>query len=236
MGENRVLFQFEKRDDLEKVVLLGPWSFDKYILILQKVEAGESVKNLSFDKVSFWVQIHGLPMLSQTMDTGKRIGSSLGTVEKVEVDERGFCLGEYMRVRVSIDALKPLCRGRLVRVGGSSKLWVTFKYERMPIFCYWCGLLDHDEKDCMKRARSNETLRQNEKQYGPWLRAGPDRSQKPQLVLAMENRRDGSPAAETGRERPAATKPGDQLAVYAAKPMVTGVISDVVNHGDIKGG
>ena len=24
LGENRVLFQFEKRDDLEKVVLLGP--------------------------------------------------------------------------------------------------------------------------------------------------------------------------------------------------------------------
>lgn len=53
MGENRALFQFEKRDNLEKVVLIGPWSFDKYLLILHKAEAGESVKNLSFDKVSF---------------------------------------------------------------------------------------------------------------------------------------------------------------------------------------
>lgn len=87
LGENRALFQFEKREDLEKVVWLGPWSFDKYLLILHKVEAGESVKTLSFNKVAFWLQIHGLPMLSQTMDTGKRIGSSLGTVEKVEVDE-----------------------------------------------------------------------------------------------------------------------------------------------------
>ena len=69
LGENRALFQFEKRDNLEKVVLLGPWSFDKYLLILHKVEAGELVKNMSFDKVSFSVQIHGLPMLSQTMDT-----------------------------------------------------------------------------------------------------------------------------------------------------------------------
>ena len=79
-------------------MLLGPWLFDKYLLILHKVEASESVKSLSFDKVSFWVQIHGLPMLSQNMDTGKRIRSSLGTVEKVEMDERGFCLGEYMGV------------------------------------------------------------------------------------------------------------------------------------------
>ncbi|XP_075656424.1 uncharacterized protein LOC142626476 [Castanea sativa] len=152
LGENRALFQFEKRDDLEKIVLLGPWSFDKYMLLLHKMEAGESMTKLSFDKVSFWVQIHGLPMLSQTMDTGKRIGSSLGIIEKVKVDERGFYLGEYMRVRVSIDAIKPLCRGRLVRVGGSSKIWVTFRYERMPIFNYWGGQMNHDEKDCIEGA------------------------------------------------------------------------------------
>ena len=103
-------------------------------------------------------------MLSQNMDTDKWIGSSLGIVEKVEMDERGFCSGEYMGVRFSIDVSKPLCRGCLVRVGGSLKLWVTFKYERMPSFCYWRGLIDHDEKDCMEGARTKETLRQSEKQ------------------------------------------------------------------------
>ena len=80
------------------------------------------------------------------------------------MDERGFCSGEYMDVRFSIDVSKPLCRGRLVRVGGSLKLWVTFKYKRMPSFCYWRGLIDHDEKDCMEGAQTKETLRQSEKQ------------------------------------------------------------------------
>lgn len=63
-------------------------------------------------------------------------------------------------------------------------MWVDFKYERLPIFCYWCGRVDHDERDCLQWTRSKETLRPEEKQYGPWLRATQDRLQRPQLVLA----------------------------------------------------
>lgn len=25
--------------------------------------------------------------------------------------------------------------------------WVTFKYERIPNICYWCGCLNHVDKD-----------------------------------------------------------------------------------------
>ena len=34
MGENRVLFLFQAKEDLDRVLLQGPWSFDKYILLL----------------------------------------------------------------------------------------------------------------------------------------------------------------------------------------------------------
>jgi len=70
-------------------------------------------------------------------------------VEKVDVDDKGFCLGGHMCIRVSMDISIPLCRGRLVRFGGLSPRWVDFKYERLPIFCYWCEMVDHDERDCI---------------------------------------------------------------------------------------
>lgn len=60
------------------------------------------------------------------------------------------------------------------------------KYERLPIFCYWCGMIDHDETDCMQWMHSKESLRAEEKQYGLWLRATPDCVQKPQLVIASK--------------------------------------------------
>lgn len=37
MGENRNLFKFKKQEDMDRVLLLSPWSFDKYLVILHKL-------------------------------------------------------------------------------------------------------------------------------------------------------------------------------------------------------
>ena len=64
-GENKVLFHFGLKKDLDRVLLLGPWSFDKYLLVLHKLNEGEAVTKVKFDRTSFWVQIHGLPTMCQ---------------------------------------------------------------------------------------------------------------------------------------------------------------------------
>ncbi|XP_075669675.1 uncharacterized protein LOC142639366 [Castanea sativa] len=186
MGENRVLFVFQEKEDLDRVLLQGPWSFDdKYILLLHELEVGESVSTLTFQEATFWVQIHGLPTLSQTKEAGVRIGGSLGKVEKVDVGDRGFSLGFYLRIRETLDISQPLSRGRIVRMGGSESRWVEFKYERLPVFCYLYGRIDHDEKKCIEWLRSAGLMKAEDKQYGPWLRAIPDRLQKSHVVLGQ---------------------------------------------------
>ena len=72
----------------------------------------------------------------------------------------------------------------MVKLSSPSPVWVEFKYERLPIFCYRCGKVDHDERDCLLWIRSKEILRAEDKQYGPWLRATQERLQRPQLVMA----------------------------------------------------
>nr|XP_023875779.1 uncharacterized protein LOC111988216 [Quercus suber] len=110
VGENKVLFLFQQEEDMDRVLMLSPWSFDKYLLVLHKLEVGEAVNQLKFSEASFWVQIHGLPTMSQMKEVSLRIGQSLGRVEKVDVDDKGFCLGNYLLIRVSIDISTPLCR------------------------------------------------------------------------------------------------------------------------------
>lgn len=122
-----------------------------------------------------------MPTRKQTKEAGERIGGSLGIVE-VDVLGNGFSLGNHLRVRFTIDISKPLCRGRMVRMGPNQSLWVEFCYERIPIFYYWCGLVDHDERDCMRWVSSKDTPRSEERQFGPWLRAELDRLQRPQIV------------------------------------------------------
>ncbi|KAK7851589.1 hypothetical protein CFP56_041492 [Quercus suber] len=62
------------------------------------------------------------------------------------------------------------------------------------------GLMDHDEKDCLQWIRSKESLRLEEKQFGVWLRATPERSQKAQLIKVMRNggRREDGDVDKTG--------------------------------------
>lgn len=184
MGENMALFHFSLKEDLDKVLLLGPWSFDKYLLILHKLEEGEAVTKVRFDKASFWVQIHGLPTMFQTKNAGLLINGTLGKVEKVDVDDKGFYMGGHMRIRVSMDISVPLCHERLVRLGRPSPTWVDFKYERMPIFCYWCGKVDHDERDCVQWVRSSLSLRGRETVRTLVARCL-ERPQKLQLVVAI---------------------------------------------------
>ena len=94
LGENKVMFLFQLKDDMDRVLLLSSWSFDKYLLILHKLVCGEVVKDIKFDRSPFWIQIHGLRIMCQTKEIGMSIGATLGEVVKVDANEEGFCLGE----------------------------------------------------------------------------------------------------------------------------------------------
>lgn len=62
LGSNTALLLFENEADSLKILAQGLWSFDKYLMGLYKPKEDESVDDATFDGVSFWVQIHNLPI------------------------------------------------------------------------------------------------------------------------------------------------------------------------------
>lgn len=148
LGENKAIFLFEDETDMVHILTNGPWSFDKYLVAIHKLGEEEQIQNICFDKVSFWVQLHDIPTRRMTRETDEKIGRMLGEIEEVDIPATANLLGKFIRVRVKMDITKPLCQGRLIKFGGPTPVWVSFQYERLPIFCYWCGKLNHDEKDC----------------------------------------------------------------------------------------
>uniref|UniRef100_A0A7N2LGY8 Zinc knuckle CX2CX4HX4C domain-containing protein n=1 Tax=Quercus lobata TaxID=97700 RepID=A0A7N2LGY8_QUELO len=100
-------------------------------------------------------------------DSGKDIGSRLGRV--LEVDKRSLQVkqAKFMRVRIKMPIDKPLRRGGNITKTEGERCSIIFRYERLPTFCYICGILGHDDKHC--HVSHMESL--NERQYGEWLRA-----------------------------------------------------------------
>lgn len=73
-----------------------------------------------------------------------------------------------MRVRVNLPIDKSLRRGGNIAIADGERFWVSFRYERLPTFCYVCGKIGHDEKHCSVKQDGQQV----DRQYGEWLKAG----------------------------------------------------------------
>ena len=81
-------------------------------------------------------------------EVGRELGNNIGRFIEVDQRARQSNQAKIMRIRVDIQLDKPLRRdGKIASMEGE-KFWVNFKYERLPIFCFQCGRLGHDEKRC----------------------------------------------------------------------------------------
>ena len=171
MGSNMLVFAFEDVSNLERVLHGEPWSYDKHLVTFQRVDADTSIAEMECRWVSFWVQIHNLPVRRMNHDTASALGGTLGVVEKVvESDEERGREG-CIRIRVKLDVSQPLCRGRKARLVDGKETLISFKYERLPNFCYLCGRLTHGDRVCERWLRSRGSLPREDQQYGAWLRA-----------------------------------------------------------------
>jgi hypothetical protein len=71
----------------------------------------------------------------------------------VETDEEGVGWGEHLRVKIQIDISKPLSRGRILKIQGDP-VWIAFQYERLPKFCFHCGVIRHGPSGCLTKKAS----------------------------------------------------------------------------------
>uniref|UniRef100_A0A803KPE0 Zinc knuckle CX2CX4HX4C domain-containing protein n=1 Tax=Chenopodium quinoa TaxID=63459 RepID=A0A803KPE0_CHEQI len=101
-------------------------------------------------------------------DVGEFLG---GFIKLDDSDPLGW--GECMRIKVLVDINKPFRSGLFLASGQNQSRWIDLKYERLADFCFFCGRLDHTEKECQYKEQAKEGDTKMAYQYGPWLRASP---------------------------------------------------------------
>ena len=171
VGANLFQFKIRSEYEMERVWKGGLWTFDNQVLMLRKWKSRMTTKNVQFEAVPLWVPIWDAPFDMACPRVAREVGSRLGVVEEVERRQRQDQQNLFMRVKVAIPISKPLRRGGYLAGSNGEKVWTTFKYERLPMFCHHCGLLGHVIKHCAKYFALTKNGKEAPLQYGEWLKA-----------------------------------------------------------------
>ena len=110
-GDHILLFVFDNREEVDKILSRAPWRFDKHLVVLQRYDREVPIRALKFDTIPVWIQVHDIPMRFLNHKVAEELCEVAGSVCREE-DINEMDGGSFMRVRVIIDINKPLYRGR----------------------------------------------------------------------------------------------------------------------------
>ena len=111
---------------------------------------------------------------------------------------------------------------------------MQFKYERLPLFCHFCGMLGHDLKHCVVHYAAEKQGGSMEYPYGEFLKAagGCGRVVQPQKFSPKSNLEEGK---DMVTESPVVVEAGQTVAVMEESPETSKAVAEdeVVNPGEI---
>lgn len=131
---------------MESVLWNRLWSFDRNHLVLDRVSGEEQPLNLNMHYGVFWVRIYDIPLMLGLEMITKKIRKVLRAFEEMDRN-KGHRNGRFMKIKVTLDLNKPLKKGTMVRFKDKTHI-DFFKYERLLTFCFMCGRISHQLKDC----------------------------------------------------------------------------------------
>ncbi|KAL9417008.1 hypothetical protein AB3S75_040075 [Citrus x aurantiifolia] len=202
LGDNVFMFKFGSEVDKRSIMVGGPWHFDRAFIALTEPAGIRDIKKQDFSHVSFWVQIHDVPIMCMSKDMAAELGKVIGKVKEVETDAAGECFGQFLRLRISIDITKPL--KKIIELEQEEEdaddIPMRVMYERLPDFCFCYGRIGHQYRECVYyKFQSKDELA-----YGPWLKAN---TVAEKLKQGRGRDRWTAESSRFRSEEPASTKP-----------------------------
>ncbi|CAA7045678.1 unnamed protein product [Microthlaspi erraticum] len=151
IGGGKFQFLFDTERDLEMALWSGPYTYNGWIVVLQRWEDEPGPEFLR--SVPMWVRIRGIPIRYLCKGTVREIASSMGEVMDIELDDKIIDL-RYVRVRVNVSVDSRLCFKKVVRFESGEVKIVSLRYEDVAWgrakfkFCRNCGDMKHLARSC----------------------------------------------------------------------------------------
>lgn len=158
LEQSLFLFRFFHALDMERILAKGPSAFEQHILVTARLERGVIPLASNIHFAEFWVQVYDIPCGFMSELVGKEIGKFLSTYIETDANNFSGSWRSYMRIRVRIDVNEPLKRRMHMKKPGGTWVWINFKYERLPIFCFYCGVMGHSDQFCYSIYKSGVSV------------------------------------------------------------------------------
>ncbi|CAH9108553.1 unnamed protein product [Cuscuta europaea] len=142
IGKKMYLFIVYHRLGMDHVLDGGPWFFERNLLSLKEVKPEDSPLKIDLKEAEFWVQVYNVPYSLMNLGTARRIDNFIGSFVKYDDNQFDEKWEAYLCVRVCMDVSKSLKKGTTLKKSRIEH-WVDFKYEKLPIFCFICGIIGH---------------------------------------------------------------------------------------------
>lgn len=127
LGLNCFQFRFELETDLNRVLANRPYHYHHWMVVLQK---WEPVISPTFpSQIPFWVKLQGLPLHFWHESMIYNIGQEFGQYDSYHISKTSA------RVRVFVDAFKPLIVDPLIEFENGEELGVALEYENLQLHC-----------------------------------------------------------------------------------------------------
>ncbi|KAL4278543.1 hypothetical protein GQ457_03G016690 [Hibiscus cannabinus] len=137
------------------------WKDDKH------ADPACTIHDYAFRYMCIWVRIHNIPLSLMTEALARTLGACIGKVVMTDTRLEDGNMGEFLRVRVSLDTTKPLRRCVTLSRSNAKAIQCPLHYERISIFCHGCGLIGHTVLQCPTTPQGED----QKLRYGAWLRA-----------------------------------------------------------------
>ena len=161
----------EKEEDIQRVLKGSPWIIRNIWLMVHAWDRKVVLKDLNFSTVPLWIQLMGLPIHCRSYSMGKAIGDQLGEVLDSAVYELPD-KANFVKIKILFDVNSPIRAGMYIGNEVDGVNWIDFRFENLPMFCFYCGLVGHIEENCsIKKVEFTVSAEENINPRGAWLRS-----------------------------------------------------------------
>nr|GEV59739.1 hypothetical protein [Tanacetum cinerariifolium] len=171
LDKDFILFQFETKEGMEKVMENGPWLIRLVPLILNVWTPNTILKKDEIKAASVWVKLYHVPIVAYSEIGLSLITTQIGKPIMLDFYTSQMCLrswgkNDYAHALVEVSSDKDLIESIVIAIpysDGKNHTLATIdvEYEWRPPHCSTCKIFDHASEACPKIPKTDAKVNES---------------------------------------------------------------------------